>query len=407
MSEEMVYPNTSIPELINMTLNHIKRRGYSHGTVENYRRVYDKMNDYSLQCGVSFYNSDFGNEFITNCYGMIIGNKAQLKLVTRAVMMLSDYQRFGMVFRQQFIQADVFSSGYQTLFEEFIKSREKRNIADGTVKRYRHFLHRLESFLLNRGVCNFSDISIHHVNVYIESLAGYAKNTISFTLNMLRWLFSFAYENGYHTEDFSDRLPHVTYSQTQRLPVVFSEAEIESVLKCIDNNNPIGKRNYAMLLLAARLGLRISDIISIRFEAIDWKQKSISIVQKKTNVPLLVPLPDDVGWAIIDYLKNGRPETGIECSYLFVRHNPPIDKLSSGISKDLQRIVQKAGIKVKPDKRYGTHALRHSLASNLLTNGAELSEIAQILGHKSTEVTEEYIRITPAMLRECALEVDF
>mgnify|MGYP002858107523 CR=1 FL=1 len=224
-----------------------------------------------------------------------MGNNTQLKLVNRAVIMLSDYQRFGMIFKQQYAQADVFTSGYQMLFEEFMKSREKRNIAKGTIKRYRHFLHRFESFMLNHDVIKFSEISINHINTYIESLAGYAKNTISFTLNMLRWLFKFAYENGYHVEDLSDKLPHVTYSQSQRLPIVFSESEIESALKCIDNNNPIGKRNYAILLLAARLGLRISDIISLQFEEIDWTQKSISIVQKKTGIPLLLPLPEDVG----------------------------------------------------------------------------------------------------------------
>lgn len=406
MSESMVYGRTPIPELIEMTLRHINERGYSPKTIENYRRVYDKMREYSLQTHTSFYNSEFGKEFIFNCYGMIIGNKEQGKLVNRAVVMLSDFQRFGMIFRQQYVQVDVFSLGYQTLFEEFMKSREKRNIAAGTIKRYRHFLHRFETFLLNRGVYNFSEINIHHINVYIQSLASYSKNTVSASIGLLKFLFGFAYENGYHAENFSDRLPHIKYSQARRLPAVFSESEIESALKCVDNNNPTGKRNYAMLLIAARLGLRVSDIISLRFASIDWNQKSISIVQKKTGIPLLMPLPDDVGWAIIDYLKNGRPKTEIECEYLFVRHTPPIDKLSSNAKNDLRRIVQKAGIKIKPNKKYGMHAFRHSLASNMLTKGVELSEIAQILGHKSTEVTEEYIRVTPDMLRECALEVD-
>lgn len=281
MSESMVYGRTPIPELIEMTLRHINERGYSPKTIENYRRVYDKMREYSLQTHTSFYNSEIGKEFIFNCYGMIIGNKEQGKLVNRAVVMLSDFQRFGMIFRQQYVQADVFSPGYQTLFDEFMKSREKRNIAAGTIKRYRHFLHRFETFLLNRSVYNFSEINIHHINVYIQSLASYSENTVSASIGLLKFLFRFAYESGYHTEDFSDRLPRVKYSQARRLPAVFSESEIESALKCVDNNNPTGKRNYAMLLIAARLGLRVSDIISLRFASIDWNQKSISIVQKR------------------------------------------------------------------------------------------------------------------------------
>lgn len=404
---EMVYSDTPISELIEMILIHLKERGYSLNTVENCRRIYDKMKEYAIQTHTPVYNPDFGREFIFNYCGTMIGNREQYKLINRSVTMLSDFQRFGMIFRQQYVQADVFSQGYQTLFEEFMKSREKRNIAEGTIKRYRHFLHRFETFLLNRNVYSFSDINIHHINVYIQSLAGYSQNTVSASVGLFRFLFKYAYENGYHTEDFSDKLPNIKYSQSRRLPAVFSESEIESALKCIDNNNPTGKRNYAMLLIAARLGFRISDIISLRFDSIDWAQKSISIVQKKTGIPLLIPLPEDVGWAIIDYLKNGRPKTGIECEYIFVRHSPPIDKLSSYAANDLRRIIQKAGIKIKPNKKYGIHAFRHSLASNMLAKGAELSEIAQVLGHKSTEVTEEYIRITPSMLRECALEVDF
>jgi len=102
--------------------------------------------------------------------------------------------------------------------------------------------------------------------VYIQSLAGYSQNTVSASVELFRFLFKYAYENGYHTEDFSDKLPNIKYSQSRRLPAVFSESEIESALKCIDNNNPTGKRNYAMLLVAARLGFRISDIISLESE---------------------------------------------------------------------------------------------------------------------------------------------
>jgi len=143
---EMVYSDTPISELIEMILIHLKERGYSLNTVENCRRIYDKMKEYAIQTHTPVYNPDFGREFIFNYCGTMIGNREQYKLINRSVTMLSDFQRFGMIFRQQYVQADVFSQGYQTLFEEFMKSREKRNIAEGTIKRYRHFLHRFETF---------------------------------------------------------------------------------------------------------------------------------------------------------------------------------------------------------------------------------------------------------------------
>ena len=111
--------------------------------------------------------------------------------------------------------------------------------------------------------------------------------------------------------------------------------------------------------------------------------------------------------AIINYLRFGRPVAPDNCDYVFVRHNAPYGKLTSCFQKDLQRAIQKAGISVKPNSKVGMHSFRHSLASNLLSKGTEIAEIAQILGHSTTEVTEEYLRITPALLQECALEVEF
>jgi integrase len=141
-----------------------------------------------------------------------------------------------------------------------------------------------------------------------------------------------------------------------------------------------------------------------RFDSIDWQTKTISILQQKTGVPLTLPLPEEAGWAIIDYLKHGRPETA--CEHIFVRHNAPFDKLTPNLQKDLQRAVQKAGIKVPADKKFGAHSLRHSIASIMLSQGATLADISQILGQSDPQVTEGYISLTPSLLRECALEVD-
>jgi integrase len=224
------------------------------------------------------------------------------------------------------------------------------------------------------------------------------------TLGLMRRLFDYARDNGYHSTSFSGALPSVKYSQTSRLPVTFTADEAKRILENIDIHNPTGVRNYAIALLVTKLGLRISDAIALRFDSIDWQAKTISIQQQKTGVPLTLPLPEDAGWAIIEYLKHGRPET--TCEYVFVRHNAPFDRLASNAQKDMQRLVQKARIHVPPDKRLGMHSFRHSIASIMLSQGATLAEISQILGQLDPQVTEGYISLTPSLLRECALEVD-
>lgn len=120
-------------------------------------------------------------------------------------------------------------------------------------------------------------------------------------------------------------------------------------------------------------------------------------------MPLDLPLLEDVGWAVIDYLKHGRPETS--CKYVFVRHCAPYDEFHGACQRYVVRLVQKAGIRVAPDKPIGMHTFRHSLASAMLEKGTEINVISQTLGHATPEMTQRYLSIDIEQLRQCALEV--
>lgn len=407
MCKNAIDERSGINKLLDDLLIHLEQRGYAQSSLRTYGGIYKRLRAYCADKGAGVFTEDLGWQFMSDCYGAVLGEKDRLKNISRAVAMLSDFQRFGMIFPQSYRDRQEFSAGFCNLMEGFLSNRGKHNLANGTLTRYRHFLLRFELFLLERNIACFSQIQPYHINAYIESFAGYSKNSTAFALNMMKSLFNYAYETGFGSVNYSAVVPRVAYAQYNRIPTVFSEDEIERILKCIDTNNPIGKRNYAVILIAARLGIRVSDIINLRFEEIDWSAKVISIVQQKTGEPLSLPLPDDVGWAIINYLRFGRPVAPDNCDYVFVRHNAPYGKLTSCFQKDLQRAIQKAGISVKPNSKVGMYSFRHSLASNLLSKGTEIAEIAQILGHSTTEVTEEYLRITPALLQECALEVEF
>lgn len=317
--------------------------------------------------------------------------------------MMTDFQRYGMIFKQHNVRLEGFSEEYASLFESFLVSLEKHGIAVSSVRKYRNFLFRFESFLKERGVEHFNQLELYHVNAYVETLAGLSQNTVSAALSDLRQLMDFAKENGYHHTSFALALPLVRYRQTKRLPAVFSAEDVERIVANIDRNNPIGKRNYAIILTAAKLGLRVSDVLGLTFDSLDWVGEKLSICQQKTGIPLDLHIPKDVGWVIIEYLKHGRPES--HSTHIFISHNAPYDAMTANFGKVIQRAVQKAGIKVPADKVIGMHTFRHSLATSMLNNGATLTEIAQILGHAHIESTEEYISLSVDLLRECALEV--
>lgn len=163
-----------------------------------------------------------------------------------------------------------------------------------------------------------------------------------------------------------------------------------------------------MILMIVRLGLRIEDVIHLKFSDIDWHRKIIRITQSKTNSVVTLPLLEDVGWAIINYLKNGRPET--KCEYIFIKHNAIqgyYGEYETNPYFILQKYLTRTGISTDHERRHGFHALRHSLASELLQKDVPLPVISGVLGHANSDTTNVYLSVDLKQLRKCALEVDY
>ena len=156
-----------------------------------------------------------------------------------------------------------------------------------------------------------------------------------------------------------------------------------------------------MILLAVLLGMRVGDICALRFKDIDWKRRIICYTQQKTGKANTLPLLPEIGEAIIAYIKNGRLESPTD--NVFVRHLPPYGALTTGsaLSLSIKRYMRYAGLEMKPRK--AAHALRHTLASNLLCDGIPLMTISNILGHFNTHTTSGYTKVDISALRKCAL----
>ena len=161
-------------------------------------------------------------------------------------------------------------------------------------------------------------------------------------------------------------------------------------------------RNYAIILLAARLGLRLSDILNIKLKDIDWKNNKINIVQPKTNNLNILPLSKEVGWAIIDYIKKSRPKCNNE--YLFVKMKYPFDKMIH--FQKFNKYFKKANIEIKNNNKKGIHNLRHSLATNMLNYNIPLSIISSTLGDTLETTSNTYLKVDIKNLSKCNLEVD-
>lgn len=179
---------------------------------------------------------------------------------------------------------------------------------------------------------------------------------------------------------------------------------MEKLLQAIDRGNPSGQRDYAIILLAARLGIRTLDIKRLQLADLDWAKSRIELRSSKTGELVYLPLLPDIGWAIIEYLKNGRPK--VDSPYVFLRHLAPLEPFSDEdrLNQIIAKYMRIARIPISPHKKRGMHSLRHTLASRLLAEHTPLPIISDILGHASTESTATYLKVDVDQLRQCALD---
>lgn len=381
----------------------MQKKGYSPLSIRGLENVWDALLHYASTIPETAFDEIFREGFLQAEYGFSMDLEYTMYRASRALELLKNYIDFGVVTGVPKKQRQEFSNGYRSLITAFADKEARRGLAEGSMKSLWSRLYRLHLFFLDKGADTFSMVTRDMINDFIKYLAPYSTTYVSENLRMLRRLCLYAYQNDYHAEDLSGCIPFVKNIRQQRLPAVFTEDEIEKILSSFDRENPMGKRNYAIFLLAARMGLRSCDIKALEFSFINWTEKTLAFTQKKTKKYLTLPLPDDVGWAIIDYLKNGRPIS--DSKYVFIQHKPPYGQYTD-LRNVLVKQMRKAGIETPANKRIGMHCFRHSLATTMLENGVSLPVISQTLGHADIASTEVYLRINVSQLKLCALEVE-
>lgn len=326
--------------------------------------------------------------------------------VRAAIRNLLEFRWFGKIinYHTPWFKDMPWPEAYTAVVDEFFKSVIARGCRESTVLNYERTLKKFTNYLHGISIEGFSELKASHITSFLVSFVNGNTNNLKSILCHLRVLFRYLYLNGYNAEDLSLFLPKSNVLlKRKHIPTTWTREDVDRILSCIDVANPVGKRDYAMILLVARLGIRVSDVIRLRFDSIKWDKNCIHISQYKTNEPLILPLFEDVGNAIIDYIKNGRPPTDLDL--IFITHKPPFGKFSDNnhLYGIFNQYLRKSGIVVTPEKNHGMHSLRHTLANELLRNEIPLPVISEILGHKSLESTMQYLRANTEQLRYCTL----
>lgn len=282
--------------------------------------------------------------------------------------------------------------------QKLVEQKRIERVRPVTLTVYRRVLSEFSLSLHLKGVDTVSELTESHVMEFFSSL----KNNQAQRLFVVRAFCKYLYHEGYVKFELGTFLEGVRSPQREKIPSVYTAQEIEKIGNAIDRSSYNGRRQYAVFLLASRLGLRVSDIIRLKFSDIDWDKNIIRIVQWKTKRENILPLLSDVGNAIIDYLQAERPAT--DDDHIFVSSRPPY----TGICRDtvwggMQKAIKASGVNI--DRRHhGIHAMRHSLATELLENGTPLPVIKNALGHASTASTCNYLKVDVNRLRSILLQ---
>ena len=238
---------------------------------------------------------------------------------------------------------------------------------------------------------------------YLNARKDYSSSSMSAALYSLKHFAQFLLDINVLKIDIVPLLPQGHKYRLANIVSVWKPGNVEKILAAVDRGSPIGRRDYAIIMLAARLGLRQIDIFGLRLGCINWENHRIETSQSKTGEPISLPLPDDVGWAIIDYLKHGRPK--VDSPYVFVCHSKNAwgKQMIGSFDGMLAKYIRQARVKLSDGQKHGMHSLRHTLASRLLEAKVPLTVISEILGQIAPDAIEKYLKVDIEMLRQCAL----
>jgi site-specific recombinase XerD len=285
---------------------------------------------------------------------------------------------------------------FPEMMDYLVFCEEHKGLARNTCKQIERLVRCFDQFLHAAGVTAWNQLQSAHIDAFVRREADHnvrrIQNTHALLSGLLRYLFSL----GRLDRDWACTLRSPRRYQLARTPRALAADQVLHLLRSIDRSRRGGKRDLAIILMAASLGVRVSEIAALRLEQLDWTRAVVSFPAIKNQDVLPLPISRPLIEALADYLKNERPK-GSPYRNVFLALTPPLEPLAStSVSTIISRRMQRAGI------RRSGHGLRHAFASELLRAGVSFPTLQQLLGHSHFSSTLVYTKIDLIQLRDVA-----
>ena len=390
--------STEINSLIANCVLQMRLDGYDEKCIETHQRRWQKgIVTYMHKTGTTQFSPEVGTSFLADVLPGLAASTQRAH--RRSIHLLTEFMQTGII-RRRIVKLHEFPLDGEignAVLQHLDFLREQRR-CEPTIHNHRRLLSYFIAGLSQKGIDSICGITEKVIVEFVD----HAQICKSEHFYAIRQFCSFLYERGMTSTNLSYVLTRNNFPQHEKLPSVYSCDEIKQIEGSIEQSSAVGKRDYAIFLLASRLGLRVSDIASLTWDNIDWDNGKITLYQYKTKAPMELPLLREIGEALVTYARDSRPKSHLK--EVFLTASAPYRPMTRiSLNGVITRIMQSSGIDIS-SRRFGPHSMRHSLASNMLRQGTSLPVISGILGHESTQTTMEYLRVDIVNLRECVLE---
>lgn len=386
--------NTYWYQLKDGFIDFLREKGYGKSSVTHYRGQIDFLIRYANALGYAEYTPEIGLRFLESEARLREWDSKTLSFKSTVIRRLDEYingRNYTFARLRVLYQCP---ECFEHELEAFIKTLRDEGYKEITVRQYQSQLVKMLRCFSESGATSWEGINAACVQQAFEK----STNRAIFAA-YARKFFSYLAEQGTVAANYSGILPKVHYPQ--RMPSVYTYEEVENLLSCVNRSTPIGKRDYAILLLAVRLGMRASDIRLLCFSDIDFKNRKISYVQFKTDVPQTISLLPEIEDALRDYIENGRPKT--DEPYIFLTYR------KTQLSRSVVSLVADKYFKLAEidpgDRHHGSHSLRMTFASELVAEDVPFEAVSRLLGHEDNATISHYVALSTESLRACSLPV--
>ena len=406
---------SSLPldQLVAHALSELDKINYSRRSVRRYRTVWEHLVAFSREMNFGDRFSDqLATAFLSTHRWQpgerVKANEAWRRHIPFVLKVLGNFARDGRVEHTRIetsrLQVPAAMKRSFSDYEQY--ARDRCYLRASSLRERMRTIAVFMDYLSSRDVTTLDRAEGADIAAFVSSRGRLGPRAASRTVSNIRCFLQFLLMRGTVQQDLAAVLPTIRVPRDSTIPSVWDPELLMKLLSVVDRSSPRGKRDYAILLLACRLGLRLGDIRTLTLDDLKWDMAAIEIKQSKTQAPLCLPMTEEVGEALIDYLKLGRPQTAYR--ELFLRARPPFAPFVK--DSHCQHIVkywrELAGIQFRSKQHGGLHSLRHTLATQLLREETTIHVISEILGHATSASTMIYAKADVESLRAAALNTE-